>query len=171
MRESLVHGPWSFDGKSVPMRQGGGSSPRLRASVVSLLLILLVGCTESKPAATEHEHEHGLTHEEEHGILPHKPRTFAAAIEQIDKRGHELLAHRHDHDVAEWFDILGWLPELAGDTELKKPEWDQVARIARELEQWSAPWRSSEKSSIDVAVLERHVSTLKGLVPQPMLPQ
>lgn len=139
-----------------------------------LLLLLLVGCTGSKPAATKHEHEHehghehGLTHEEEHGILPHKPRTFAAAIEQIDQRGHELLTHRHHHDVAEWFDILGWLPELAGDTELKKPEWDEVARIARELEQWSAPWRSSEKSSIDVAVLERHVSALKGLVPKPI---
>lgn len=141
-----------------------------------LLLAFLVGCTGSKPAATEHEHqhehehghEHGMSHEEEHGILPHKPRTFAAAIEQIDKRGHELLTHRHDHDVAEWFDILGWLPELAGDTELKKPEWDEVARIARELEQWSAPWRSSEKSSIDVAVLERHVSALKGLVPKPI---
>lgn len=141
----------------------------------SLLLVLLVGCAGSKPAATEHEHEHGhehgMSHEEEHGILPHKPRTFAAAIEQIDQRGHELLTHRHDHDVAEWFDILGWLPELAGDTELKKPEWDEVARIARELEQWSAPWRSSEKSSIDVAVLERHVSALKGLVPKPMLQQ
>ena len=142
-----------------------------------LLLAFLVGCTESKPAATEHEHEHehghehGLTHEEEHGILPHKPRTFAAAIEQIDKRGHELLTHRHGHHITEWFDILGWLPELAGDTELKKPEWDQVAQIARELEQWSAPWRTSEKSSIDVAVLERHVSTLKSLVPKPMLPQ
>lgn len=139
----------------------------------SLLLVLLVGCAGSKPAATEHEHghEHGMSHEEEHGILPHKPRTFAAAIEQIDQRGHELLTHRDDHDVAEWFDILGWLPELAGDTELRKPEWDEVARIARELEQWSAPWRSSEKSSIDVAVLERHVSALKGLVPKPMLQQ
>lgn len=167
MRELLVAGSWL-------LVRSRGAMPLLCAS---LLLVLLVGCTGSKPAATEHEHEHehghehGMSHEEEHGILPHKPRTFAAAIEQIDQRGHELLTHRHDHDVAEWFDILGWLPELAGDTELKKPEWDEVARIARELEQWSAPWRSSEKSSIDVAVLERHVSTLKGLVPKPIQQQ
>ncbi|MFO1007790.1 MAG: hypothetical protein U0929_17655 [Planctomycetaceae bacterium] len=137
------------------------------------LLLLFCGCektptTTSLPAhKTEHSHaenEPPHSHEEEHGILPHKPRTFVDAVDQIDKRGHELLTHRHGHHITEWFDILGWLPEVAADTDLKKADWEAVVRIGRDLETWSAGWKVDDKSSPDPTRFDALVAELKTLV-------
>gem|GEM_PF-2557375 len=117
------------------------ASPCLRASVVSLLLLgLIVGCSPTQPTTSPAP---AMTHEEEHGILPHKPHNFAKAVSEVQRRGRELLnsGTRSDAALSEWFDIIGWLPELAGDTELKRADWDKVARVTTQLESWSAAWR------------------------------
>ena len=137
------------------------------------LLLLFGGCektptTTSLPAhKSDHSHaenEPPHSHEEEHGILPHKPRTFVDAVDQIDKRGHELLTHRHGHHITEWFDILGWLPEISADTDLKKADWETVVRIGRYLETWSAAWKVDDKSSPDPTRFDALVAELKTLV-------
>ncbi len=142
------------------------------------LLLLFCGCSKSpppQPKASPHEHGHGHTHsgngehhshEEEHGILPYKPKTFAEAVIQVDKRGHALLSHRHGHHITEWFEILGWLPEIAADTDLTKPGWDSVVRISRDLETWSAGWKSGEKTQPDPARLDALIAELNVLVTQ-----
>jgi hypothetical protein len=76
----------------------------------------------------------------EHHVPEHKPATFAAAIEQIRIR-HERLATEFqtadaglvERDLSELLDIVGWLTELAADSPMKKPEWDQVNRSSKEL--------------------------------------
>jgi len=138
------------------------------------LLLLICGCEKTAlpqasplPRKTEHSHaenEPHKSHEEEHGILPHKPRTFVDAVNQIDQRGHELLTHRHGHDITEWFDILRWLPEIAADTDLKKVDWEAVVRIGRDLETWSAEWKVDDKSSPDPARIDALVAELRTLV-------
>jgi hypothetical protein len=138
------------------------------------LLLLFCGCEKSpppqlSPSSSEQEHTHSESephhsHEEEHGILPHKPRTFADAVVQIDQRGHELLNHRHGHHITEWFDILGWLPEIAADTDLKKVDWDSVVRIGRDLETWSSGWKVGDKNQPDPARLDILVAELKAIV-------
>lgn len=158
-----------------------GQSSRVKTFVLSLdllrfiaLLLLFCGCEKTPPSQaprtvpdSQHAHaenEPHHSHEEEHGILPHKPRTFVDAVNQIDQRGHELLTHRHAPDIQEWFDILGWLPEIAADTDLKKSDWESVVRIGRDLETWSAEWKVDDKSSPDPARLDALVAELRTLV-------
>lgn len=138
------------------------------------LLLLFCGCGKSPPpqpktSPQEQGHTHSASgehhsHEEEHGILPHKPRTFTEAVIQIDKRGHALLSHHHGHHITEWFDILGWLPVIAADTDLKKADWDTVVRIGRDLETWSAGWKIGDKSPPNPARLDELAAELKALV-------
>lgn len=133
-------------------------SPCLRASVVNLMLLLTFmtlaeGCSPPpppKPKTTHkhaggHPHEHAMTHEEEHGIPPHKPHSFEEAVSEIERRGRALIANSENPptQVTEWFDILGWLPELAADTELKRADWEQAVRTAQKFESWSGSWKAS----------------------------
>ena len=119
------------------------SAPCLCASVVTfLLLTLITGCSPTKPVTSA---KPAMTHEEEHGIPPHKPHNFAKAVSEVQQRGHELLNSntRSEVAVAEWFDIIGWLLELAADTDLVRADWDKVARVSTQLESWSTAWKSS----------------------------
>jgi hypothetical protein len=139
-----------------------------------LALLLICGCGKSPPpqpktSPQEQGHTHSESgehhsHEEEHGILRHKPRTFTEAVIQIDTRGHALLSHHHGHHITEWFEILGWLPEIAADTDLEKSDWDSVVRIGRDLETWSAGWKNGDKSSPNPVRLDELVAELKALV-------
>ncbi len=127
-------------------------TPCLRTFVVNPLLLLALmaiaeGCSPQQPApkpADSQEPEHAMTHEEEHGILPHKPHSFEETVSEIERRGRALIANgdKPPTQVTEWFDILVWLPELAGDTELKRADWEQAVRIAKDLESWSVSWKS-----------------------------
>ena len=130
-------------------------TPYLRASVVNLLLwltfmMLAVGCSPTPPAPqSANPPEPAMTHEEEHGILPHKPHSFEEAVSEIESRGRALIANsdKPPTQVTEWFDILGWLPELAADTELKRADWEQAVRIAKDFELWSDSWSPSSSGA------------------------
>ena len=156
-------------------------SPCHRVSVVNLLLLVALmtlaeGCSPSPPPTPKtthkhahgHPHEHAMTHEEEHGILPHKPHTFEEAVSEIERRGRALIADRDKPptQVTEWFDILGWLPELAGDTELKRADWEQAVRIAKDIESWSGSWKpsSSAAAAPDTARFESLIVELRQVL-------
>ena len=75
----------------------------------------------------------GTTSEEDHGKHvdpPHKPATFAEAAKQIDPRLEELAgplaSDIRAKRLVELDDILRWLPQLAGDTDLRRADWDEV---------------------------------------------
>lgn len=98
-----------------------------------LLAVTAGGCLQS-PGGDEEELEHQ--------IPPHKPRSLAAAVIELERRNPGLpLAERDSSrsDPAgqrqELEDIIRWLPELAADSDLKKENWDALQRLAIELEQ------------------------------------
>jgi hypothetical protein len=100
--------------------------------VIGLLLSLsLPGCGSVSTDVSD---------QSEHHVPKHKPRTFAAAIEQVHSRHKRISIEFQTADVAqlerelsEQLDIIGWLTELAADSPMKKPEWDRVNLSSKEL--------------------------------------
>lgn len=100
--------------------------------------------TSSAAKHEEHDHEH------DHGIPEHKPANFAEAVNQLPRRhkrvAGELKAGHADHaaeQIQQLLDLVRWLPELAGDSDLKKADWEAVQQIATELETLTQLSRSS----------------------------
>jgi hypothetical protein len=72
----------------------------------------------------------------EHHVPPHKPPDLAAAIEQIDQRFAALQRRPDQGSAQQWqelLDIVRWLPEIAGDSDLPEAEWNVVNRVSGEL--------------------------------------
>lgn len=95
---------------------------------MALFVVHIGGCS---PGATESRLEHH--------VAAHKPSSYADAVEQIQLR-HSAIYRKYrssaaelDQDLDEMLDIIRWLPELAGDSALKKRDWDRVRIAATEL--------------------------------------
>ena len=95
-----------------------------------ILCLALVGCRSSSDA-TEPDHE----------VPKHKPATFGDAIEEIERRHANLVQssldskpNLNEQELSELLDIIGWLPELAADSPMKKPEWDRANATSKELQ-------------------------------------
>jgi hypothetical protein len=120
-----------------------GPPAEFRARLLALLLAASMpfssaGCQQSSSRA-DHEHE------EAHQLPPHRPASFTAAAPDLRQRLTALASDaptvnaQRQVQVQELKDILRWLPELAGDTDLRKSDWEQVNACARELKQLVAP--------------------------------
>lgn len=99
----------------------------LRVWVVAL--VLAAGCgTGSAPD----EEDHGS-----HAAPPHKPADFAAAVVETERRFVELTgplsAEERAKRLVELDDILRWLPELAGNTDLKRADWEAAKGLVDQL--------------------------------------
>lgn len=138
----------------------GAATRRLSAVVI----LMLAGC-----APTVHEPE------EPHHLPAHHPRSFRNAVEQLALRGQALAAWsegspRPDVELREAADIVRWLPELAADTALSRPAWEQVRDACQRLDGklhhgWSAGGLDPAVAvAIDqtVAVLREIRATLKS---------
>jgi hypothetical protein len=76
----------------------------------------------------------------EHHVPPHKPANLAAAAEAIPRRWKLLETigtagnpeARHER-WQELLDIVRWLPELAGDSDLPEEHWNRVNAISQQL--------------------------------------
>lgn len=83
--------------------------------------------------------EHQGSVEEHHGIPAYKPATFRDAVDQLPRRLAEVFEHGSEAPLAEQekelTDIVQWLPELAAETDLRKADWEQVQRLALQLQQ------------------------------------
>ncbi|QDT35388.1 hypothetical protein [Thalassoglobus polymorphus] len=120
--------------------------------MLSALLLSFSGCS------VEEEEDHHL----EHIIPAHKPANYGDGVDQLSQRGKHFFANElGSEEVAELQDIVNWLPELAADSDLKRPQWEQVQAIAKQL-----------KSQMDAASdsggekqWNQHVASLTDLVP------
>ena len=108
------------------------STKRELAAVIRLVgALLIAGCSSS------HTPDKSAP---EHAVIPHKPTTFAGAVAQIQAR-HARLASQFktadpadlEQQLTEQLDILGWLPQLAAASPMKKADWDQVNAASKEL--------------------------------------
>ncbi len=97
----------------------------------SVLTIAVSGCQSSASGDDDSRLEHH--------VPAHKPPTFRAAVEQLQIRSQHLTGESAaDHSATErteLLDIIRWLPELAGDSDLRRPDWEQVQRESREMAQ------------------------------------
>jgi hypothetical protein len=99
-------------------------------AVVALLPVMaLSGCYRVQ--ATHDDHL-------EHHVPEHKPHDLHAAIDQIEDR-FEALAHgdvpKTDRmaRLKELVDIVRWLPEIAGDSDLPEEPWNTVDQVSQQL--------------------------------------
>jgi hypothetical protein len=111
----------------------GGRPPVLSAVVASLLLasLLVAGCTRA-----ERSSEPGADPESHEAHFPaHWPGNYPAAIDRL-----EVLLFDSDAElpgrISRWQevdDLIGWLPELAADSDLDEQEWNRLESAAAEL--------------------------------------
>lgn len=93
----------------------------------ALGLGLLPGCS-----STTGEEDHAAHH-----IPEHRPRNLPSAAAQIRSRWSAIRTASPSEQPTRWTelgDILRWLPEIAGESNLGRPQWEDVQRISVELE-------------------------------------
>lgn len=105
---------------------------RVRSLIVLIVPVLLAigaasGC---RPAAHE---------EAEHHAPEHMPANFPAAVERLQELHREIIDGERrvatQLDVyAEAYDIAGWLPVLAADSDLKEAPWNRVYQASQRME-------------------------------------
>jgi hypothetical protein len=125
--------------------------------------LMMNGC---HTADTSGEVPEADEHHAGHVIPAHKPKTFPDAVNRL--RG--LTGHLGDsHDLLIAQDIAGWLPELAADSDMPEPDWNNVsvessrltAALAR-LQTGSGNQDNAqalEQAGIAVANLERQLES------------
>jgi hypothetical protein len=136
---------------------------RLAATAMALALAPLVGCPAQPTAAepAEHEHERGL-HDHDHHVSEHRPRDFGeavAALRRLHRHVFEELEEGHfDHaaeELSQLRDVIRWLPEIAGDSDMPEGQWNEAHAAAKRLEQiygpLSAKVRRGERADAETA--------------------
>ena len=138
---------------------------------VALLCFALTvsGCGSS---AESHEDEHDHDHEHlEHFVPAHKPKDFAELVDQLAIRFPQLGSTDASDNRAnarqELADIIGWIPELAADSELKKADFEiAVAIVSRFSKAFDATATAAKATSVNPAVFEPLLEELRQLVPK-----
>ena len=99
--------------------------------------VSIAGCGTS---AESHEDEHHDGHLE-HFVPAHKPKTFTDLVDQLALRAPTLndASQPNDGDASlptglqEFSDIIGWIPELAADSELLKADFESAVAAGNKL--------------------------------------
>jgi len=150
--------------------------------------ILLSGCGSSEEAHDLHDDEHaGHEHAEdehadhehlEHFVPTHKPNDFEEMVDQLALRFPQLAltskltsttgtGDKRSTARQELADIIGWIPELAADSELKKADFESAVATANKLSKFFQESASSAKAtSVDPAAFEPLIEELRPLVPK-----
>lgn len=109
---------------------------------VLLSLVVLLGGCESEVQESAHE------------IPVHKPESFVEGVAALEQRALSA-AEWTDQQRQEFADIVGWLPELAAQTDLVKAEWDRVqAETLKLQEQLEASRAAVAGESLEAALRE-----------------
>ncbi len=104
-----------------------------RLLISAVFLAGSIGCFSTFQESKE-------AHEAGHSVPAHKPDSFSAALTAIADRQQQLTGEDWSTGVdsrtvllQELRDIVGWLPELAAQTDLEKPDWDRIQRLTQSL--------------------------------------
>ncbi|MGP0066803.1 MAG: hypothetical protein ACLQGP_24835 [Isosphaeraceae bacterium] len=110
----------------------GFAVPACRAALVAACLLGLAGCRGGhSPGQAEDGHEDHVGH-----VIPaHKPKAFPQAVHRLrelnDQFIHDVGAGQAGSSLDEKtlhiaLDIANWLPEIAADSDMPEPQWDEV---------------------------------------------
>lgn len=120
---------------------------------VCLVAVGLLGCGRSASTSVTTA-DQAADYQSSHGIAAHHPESFAAAVEQLATRYKALMASLSDNSpvdatiaLQELKDIVRWLPELAGDSDLRRADWEQVQRLTLDLQQRIEPWQTANDAA------------------------
>lgn len=107
----------------------------LRWLFMWLMAIPLAGLAGCHHIGSGEEEDHLEHHDPEH-----KPKSFKLAVEELRVRILQPEEATSAESVtpaavrrSELIDIINWLPELAAQTDLKKPVWDRIKAISMQL--------------------------------------
>ena len=149
----------------------GGPLTRCLHLMAVVCVGALGGCAQGTSApASGSDAEGQAEHAYEHHNPPHKPHDFPGGLDALRKRCSDLFASapskppQAGKEFNELVDIVGWLPELAADSDLDRAEWDRVneqsKRLARDVDEFtraglegSEP-RSRQKIESDLQALD-----------------
>lgn len=143
--------------------------------VSSRVLLRLAGCGPQREATNdasssaghdEDRNDHDDHDDHDHHIPEHRPKDDSDAVRQLSQRI-ELVRSEARHpahameEKKKLRDVITWLPELAADSDLKKPEWDRIHGLVKELDrlvpaeapaflEQSAPGSASRKAMAEL---------------------
>lgn len=113
--------------------------------LASCMLLWSTGCGPPRDATSDssspagHEENHDDHDDHDHHIPEHRPQDYSDAVRQLTRRIERVRSEaRHPAHAIEELkklrDVITWLPELAGDSDLKKPEWDRIHGLVKRLD-------------------------------------
>lgn len=132
------------------------------------VLTVIVGCGSHDD---HHEDEHL-----EHFVPAHKPVDYSALVEQLEKRiAQQTLPSGSGEGAAdaaqsatarqELIDILGWIPELAADSELRKQEFEAAVSAGTRLSIALGFEKQGDGTTrVDQSTIPKFLEELKALV-------
>jgi hypothetical protein len=108
----------------------------------------LGGCAQGTSTPSSVSDAQGQAeHAFDHHNPPHKPHDFPGGLAALRKRCSDLFASSSSKspqagkEFNELVDIVGWLPELAADSDLDRAEWDRVneqsKRLAKDVDEFA----------------------------------
>lgn len=90
-----------------------------------ILVCMSMGCQNSKQSLYE---------EIDHDHPEHWPSDLADTASKIDQRMQRIVQDSSDAEAtAELKDLIGWCPELAGDTDLTEQQWQPIFDLSESL--------------------------------------
>lgn len=118
-------------------------------------------------------HDDHDEHHPEHFVPEHKPKDFHDLAGQLYDRVQDLAkppALSVSGDLArteaiqQFRDIIGWIPELAADSDLQKSDWDAAVALGVELDTlWASHLKSSATGVLDAAAVPEFEAVIDRL--------
>jgi hypothetical protein len=140
---------------------------RPKSIMLSAALIMAIGCqkgrddsaavasSDNAPTGAAEEHEHHHTH------APwYKPRSFADLVTSLEDRLKKQSPSARQR--AQLMDIIGWIPEIAADSDLRRKDFEAAQEISKLLTDAMLKTETS-KSMPSQADLEKPLAALRDL--------
>ena len=141
------------------------------------LSLAVSGCGSKDDHHEDHDDEHHHDdHHLEHFVPAHKPADYGALVDQLEKRiaGQSPAAGSGEGtknpaqlttERQELIDIIGWIPELAADSELRKKDFEAAVAAGTRLSIALGFVKQTDGSSpVDASKIPELLDELKALV-------
>lgn len=112
----------------------------------------------------------------EHFVPAHKPSSFGDLVDQLALRAPQLAAGDQPSDgsdeghataLQEFSDIIGWIPELAADSELMRADFESAVVTGKKLATAFTETMGPQKTTaVDMTTFEPLIDELRKLVPK-----
>ena len=138
----------------------------------AVLSLAVSGCGSKDDHHEDHHDDHHL----EHFVPAHKPADYGALVDELEKRiskqlpptgsGEEVKDPAQSATARqELIDIIGWIPELAADSELRKKDFEAAVAAGTRLSIALGFAKQTDGSSpVDASMIPELLDELKALV-------